>query len=200
MLTRAFSHHRLTLMTLGLAYIALGMLGALPAVSPIQLVRNTHVSLEMAGTMFTVSSIGGMLGIVGSGFLVRSIKPKYLLLLGLLFLGSGSLMIALTREFPVLLLGGMAVGLAFGFIDISLNTIATLAFGEQLASNLAIIHGIFSLGALLGPAVPYHEVTNAVERLVAAYLDLRTNPGELFIDAVQRLGVEPFRERIYATH
>lgn len=153
MLTRVFSHHRLILMTLGLAYIALGMLGALPAVSLIQLASNTHVSLEVAGSMFTVSSIGGMLGIVGSGFLIRSIKPKYLLILGLFFLGSGSMTIALTSSFPVLLLGQMAVGLAFGFIDISLNTIATLAFQEQLASDLTIIHGLFSLGALLGPLI-----------------------------------------------
>ena len=153
MLTRVFSHHRLILMTLGLAYIALGMLGALPAVSLIQLASNTHVSLEVAGSMFTVSSIGGMLGIVGSGFLIKSIKPKYLLILGLFFLGSGSMTIALTSSFPVLLLGQMAVGLAFGFIDISLNTIATLAFQEQLASDLTTIHGLFSLGALLGPLI-----------------------------------------------
>ena len=151
MLTRAFSHRRLILMTLGLAYIALGMLGALPAVSLIQLASNTHVSLEVAGSMFTVSSIGGMLGIIGSGFLIRSIKPKYLLMLGLFFLGSGSMTIGLTSSFPVLLLGQMAVGVAFGFIDISLNTIATLAFQEQLASNLTTIHGLFSLGRCLDP-------------------------------------------------
>lgn len=153
MRTNASSHRRLILLTLGLAYIALGMLGALPAVSLLQLASNTHVSLEVAGSLFTVSSVGGMLGIIGCGFLSRAIKPKYLLLLGLCLLGSGSLMTALTREFPLLLLGQLAVGLAFGFIDISLNTIATLAFQEQLASNLAIIHGLFSLGALLGPLI-----------------------------------------------
>src|SRR5262249_29426895 len=137
MRTNASSPRRLILLTLGLAYIALGMLGTLPAVSLIQLARNTHVSLEVAGSLFTVSSVGGMLGIISCGFLIRSIKPKFLLFLGLCFLGSGSLMIALSWEFPLLLLGQMAVGLAFGFIDISLNTIATLAFQEQLASNLA---------------------------------------------------------------
>jgi fucose permease len=153
MRTNVSSHRRLILLTLGLAYIALGMLGALPAVSLLQLARNTHVSLEVAGSLFAVSSVGGMLGIIGCGLLIRSITPKYLLLLGLCLLSSGSLMIALTREFSVLLLGQLAVGLAFGFIDISLNTIATLAFQEQLASNLAIIHGLFSLGALLGPVI-----------------------------------------------
>ncbi|GAC1350811.1 MAG: MFS transporter [Ktedonobacteraceae bacterium] len=150
---KAPSNRRLNLMTLGLAYIALGMLGALPAVSLIRLASNTHVSLEEAGGIFTISSIGGILGVVLSGFLIRSIKPKYLLMLGLFFLGSGSTTIALTSSFPVLLLGQMVVGLAFGFIDISLNTMATLAFQETLNSDLNTIHGLFGLGALLGPLI-----------------------------------------------
>ena len=153
MVNKALSHRRLILITLGLAYIALGMLGTLPAVSLIRLASNTHVSLEVAGSMFTISAIGGILGNILSGFLIRSIKPKYLLMLGLFFLGSGSITIALTSSFPVLLLVQMVVGLAFGFIDISLNTMATLAFQETLSSDLNTIHGLFGLGALLGPLI-----------------------------------------------
>jgi sulfite reductase (NADPH) hemoprotein beta-component len=56
------------------------------------------------------------------------------------------------------------------------------------------------LGALLGPAVPYGEVVNVVEDIVAAYVELRERPGEIFIDTVKRVGLEPFKERIHATH
>jgi sulfite reductase (NADPH) hemoprotein beta-component len=56
-----------------------------------------------------------------------------------------------------------------------------------------------ALGALIGPAVPYAEVADVVEDIVEAYLALRERPDELFIDTVKRLGVEPFRERVYAT-
>jgi sulfite reductase (NADPH) hemoprotein beta-component len=55
------------------------------------------------------------------------------------------------------------------------------------------------LGALIGPAVPFGEVADVVEDIVEAYLALRATPDELFIDTVKRLGVEPFRERVYAT-
>src|SRR6266550_4401328 len=55
------------------------------------------------------------------------------------------------------------------------------------------------VGTLIGPAVPYGEVADVVEDIVEAYLALRARPEELFIDAVKRLGVEPFRERVYAT-
>jgi len=56
------------------------------------------------------------------------------------------------------------------------------------------------LGTLLGPAVPYAKVADVVEEVVAAYLELRERPGETFIETVARLGVEPFKERVYATH
>jgi sulfite reductase (NADPH) hemoprotein beta-component len=56
------------------------------------------------------------------------------------------------------------------------------------------------LGALLGPAVPYGQVADVVEDVVAAYLELRDGPGESFVAAVKRLGVEPFKERVYAAH
>jgi sulfite reductase (NADPH) hemoprotein beta-component len=56
------------------------------------------------------------------------------------------------------------------------------------------------LGALLGPAVPYGQVADVVEGVVAAYLELRDGPAESFVAAVKRLGVEPFKERVYATH
>ena len=55
------------------------------------------------------------------------------------------------------------------------------------------------LGSLIGPAVPYEDVADVVEDIAEAYLDLRQAPNELFIDTVKRLGVEPFKERVYAT-
>jgi sulfite reductase (NADPH) hemoprotein beta-component len=55
-----------------------------------------------------------------------------------------------------------------------------------------------TLGTLIGPAVPYAQVADVVQDIAAAYLALRQKPQELFIDTVKRLGVEPFRERVYA--
>ena len=56
-----------------------------------------------------------------------------------------------------------------------------------------------ALGTLIGPAVPYAQVADVVEDIAAAYVELRERPDELFIDTVKRTGVEPFRERVYAT-
>ena len=43
------------------------------------------------------------------------------------------------------------------------------------------------------------EVADVIEDIVEAYLALRLRPDELFVEAVARLGVEPFKERVYAT-
>ena len=56
------------------------------------------------------------------------------------------------------------------------------------------------LGKILGPAVPYGEIADVVEDIAAAYLELRARPDELFIDTVARVGVDPFKERVYAAH
>jgi sulfite reductase (NADPH) hemoprotein beta-component len=54
------------------------------------------------------------------------------------------------------------------------------------------------LGSLIGPAVPYAEVADVVEDIVAAYVELRERPEESFLETVSRTGVEPFKERVYA--
>jgi sulfite reductase (NADPH) hemoprotein beta-component len=54
-----------------------------------------------------------------------------------------------------------------------------------------------SLGAILGPAVPADQVVDKVEDVVNIYLSLRRS-GERFLDTYRRVGLAPFKERIYA--
>ena len=55
-----------------------------------------------------------------------------------------------------------------------------------------------SLGRVLGPSFARAEVPEAVERLIECYLEHRDSESERFIDVVQRIGVQPFKERLYA--
>jgi sulfite reductase (NADPH) hemoprotein beta-component len=55
-----------------------------------------------------------------------------------------------------------------------------------------------SLGKVIGPSFRADEVPDAIERIVEVYVE-RRQAGESFIEAVRRLGIEPFRERVYAT-
>lgn len=57
-----------------------------------------------------------------------------------------------------------------------------------------------ALGKVIGKSVARNEVPGVVERLIDTYLDHRDSDAERFVDVVQRLGIEPFRERVYGTH
>src|SRR6478752_956873 len=54
-----------------------------------------------------------------------------------------------------------------------------------------------AVGSMLGPALPYDRVADAVDTLVEVYLRER-NDGERFLDTFRRTGVAPFKEAVYA--
>lgn len=54
-----------------------------------------------------------------------------------------------------------------------------------------------SIGKILGPALPEHEVADAVEKVLSTYLARRTDAEETFLDCFRRLGAEPFKQAAY---
>ena len=53
------------------------------------------------------------------------------------------------------------------------------------------------IGDRAGPGFGADEIIPAVERLVQAYLDLRADPGERFLDTYRRVGIAPFKAALY---
>ncbi|HZD25156.1 MAG TPA: nitrite/sulfite reductase [Alphaproteobacteria bacterium] len=53
-----------------------------------------------------------------------------------------------------------------------------------------------ALGSIVGPAFDEHEIVDAVERIVEVYLAERAE-GERFIDTYRRIGLTPFKEKLY---
>jgi sulfite reductase (NADPH) hemoprotein beta-component len=54
-----------------------------------------------------------------------------------------------------------------------------------------------TIGKILGRAIAIDELPFAVERLLRAYLAWRKDANERFIDVVNRLGTDPFKEEVY---
>jgi len=54
-----------------------------------------------------------------------------------------------------------------------------------------------ALGKVLGPSFARADVPDVVESLIECYLARRDSEVERFIDVVQRIGVEPFKEQVY---
>jgi sulfite reductase (NADPH) hemoprotein beta-component len=56
-----------------------------------------------------------------------------------------------------------------------------------------------ALGRVIGPSFARAQVPAVVEKLIECYLERRDSEAERFVDVVHRIGVEPFKERVYAS-
>lgn len=54
-----------------------------------------------------------------------------------------------------------------------------------------------ALGKILGPSFKMDEVPGVIDKILKTYVELRT-PEERFIDTCRRVGVQPFKEKVYA--
>ena len=55
-----------------------------------------------------------------------------------------------------------------------------------------------ALGKVIGPSFAANEMPDVVARLIETYIDVR-HEDERFVDTVHRVGIDPFKERVYAT-
>ncbi len=54
-----------------------------------------------------------------------------------------------------------------------------------------------ALGKVIGPSFAQEEMADVIEKILSVYLAQR-HEDELFIDTVRRIGIDPFKERVYA--
>ena len=54
-----------------------------------------------------------------------------------------------------------------------------------------------AIGEKTGPGFAYTEIVPAIERILRAYLSLRTHQEETFLEAFRRVGMEPFKAALY---
>ena len=67
-----------------------------------------------------------------------------------------------------------------------------LTLGGSSENNAAI-------GERLGPAVAKDQITQAIVTILDVYIKQRLEE-ESFLDMVNRVGITPFKEQVYATH
>jgi sulfite reductase (NADPH) hemoprotein beta-component len=60
------------------------------------------------------------------------------------------------------------------------------------------VNGFTALGEVIGPSVPQRAVPETIERIIEVYRERRED-GERLIDTYRRIGLAPFKERVYAS-
>src|SRR5260370_41313958 len=144
-------NRRVLFYTLFLAYICAGIISVLPGASLLLLAENTYVSLAIAGSSFTLSALGFIIGVLIAGIFSTKLNSKYILMGGLGLMSLAGAIIPVTHSFSILLIAQLIKGVGFGLIDVSINTIVTLAFHDTLGETLNNVHSAYGIGALSGP-------------------------------------------------
>ncbi|MGZ3625116.1 MAG: MFS transporter [Ktedonobacteraceae bacterium] len=144
-------NRRLLFFSLFLAYISAGIISVLPGASLLLLAENTHVSLAIAGSSFTLSAFGFIIGVLVAGLFATRLNSKYILMGGLGLMSVASAITPITHSFTVLLIAQLIKGVGFGMVDVSVNTIVTLAYQDTLGETLNNVHSAYGIGALSGP-------------------------------------------------
>src|SRR6266852_4175407 len=110
-------NRRLLFYTLFLAYICAGIISILPGASLLLLADNTHISLAIAGSSFTLSALGFILGVLIAGLFSTKFNSKYILMGGLGLMSLAGAIIPVTHSFSILLIAQLIKGVGFGLID-----------------------------------------------------------------------------------
>ena len=58
-------------------------------------------------------------------------------------------------------------------------------------------HHDASIGKILGPSFARDEMPKVISKIIDVYVDKRTEE-ETFLDTYRRVGIDPFKERVYA--
>jgi sulfite reductase (NADPH) hemoprotein beta-component len=56
-----------------------------------------------------------------------------------------------------------------------------------------------SIGEKTGPGFAYDEIVDAIERIIRAYLEVRSHKEETFLQTYRRLGLAPFKKALYGS-
>ena len=57
-----------------------------------------------------------------------------------------------------------------------------------------------AIGERLGPAIAKNDVSNAISDILDVYVSQRDSEEERFLATVKRIGITPFKEKVYANH
>jgi len=110
-----------------------------------------RVSLPEAGVVLSVHFVGALFGVPLGWAAMRRFPGKVVLGASLLLMGGGATVVALSTHWWTFLGGVLVIGLGFGALDFSLNTLIARTALAGRAHRLSLANAGYALGAIVGP-------------------------------------------------
>lgn len=138
-----------SLLAFGLVGMALSLYG--PAFPALQ--GRFDIGAQAVGLIVSLHFLGGFVAVVTIGPVIARLGYRRPLASAAALAAVGSAGVALGPGWELVLIGAFLLGLGLGFLDIGLNLLLVRSFDEGVAPVLNLLHALFGLGAVLGPAL-----------------------------------------------
>lgn len=142
------------------ALVALGLtIGSLGPTLP-SLASQTHVGLSAISYVFTVRSLGYVLGAVCVADLFDRRPGNPLMTAMLLSMAFMMALVPLAPRLWLLLVVMLVLGAAEAGLDVGANTLLVWVHGKRVAPLMNVMHSFFGIGALIAPIVVAQTAIN----------------------------------------
>ncbi len=130
-----------------------GLVGALFGPLLVPFSHHFHVSLSTAGESLSAYFLGAVLGVVPGWQGLRKSTGRRVLTSALATLALGLILSSLAKSWWWFLAGITLVGLAFGVLDISLNSLLSRSKPEGRTHRLSVGNAGYGLGSVMAPVI-----------------------------------------------
>lgn len=143
-----------------LTFIAMGLSAGLLGPTLFGLTKQTNSTFAQIGFVFSVHSLGYILGATVFGRLYDRIGGHKILSVMIVVLSAALVLISFSTTLWLLLLAALILGTAEGVGQVGVNTLLIWLFGERSTPYLNGAHFCFGVGALTSPIIVAQLLAN----------------------------------------
>ena len=134
-------------------FVIIGMLASLYGPLLVTFSHRFNLSLPSAGVVLSVHFVGALCGVAMGWSAMRRWTGKVVLAAALVVMATGALGAAIATSWTEFLVAIFVIGLGFGVLDFTLNSLLVRTRVHGRAQRLSLANAGYGLGAIIGPVL-----------------------------------------------
>lgn len=134
-------------------FILIGAISSLFGPLLVSFTQRFHLTLPSAGAALSVYFVGAGFGVLPGWLGMKRLEGRGVLIVSLLTIAAGAFAAASTRSWTLFLISVLLIGLGFGGLDISLNTLLARTSLHGRVFRLSVGNAGYGVGAVISPLI-----------------------------------------------